>query len=691
MIRNRSFLLVLALALILEGLAGGIASAQVATGTPPFGSFSGGPEIINNANLNAHWTTPVLDKPGRGTNFTYDLSYDSSVWYPVGSSGHQSWQPVANWGWAGVTQVTTGQISYSLTNVTSNQVYCGPGVGYVTNYVYTYGNWAYMDRFGLWHTFAGSTQIYSPMGCNLNSSSGTSFGATATDGSGYQISAYENCPTSTSCFAISSDGTMYYPPLASSSGVKADRNGNEISIDGSGHITDTLGTTALTVSGSGTASSPMVFSYTPPNTTSSRCSSTNTAGVACYAMSYTNYTVATNFGVSGISEYRSSAAVPLVTSIVLPDNSQYSFSYEATPGTCSPYPNTTCVTGRLASVTLPTGGTISYAYYNNGSNNFTACTTGNNGIFSDGSASCLQRTTPDGTWTYVRTLGTGTASTNLITDPPGNQTSLNFQGIYETQRQAYSGTTTSGTLLRQWTTCYNGNTSNCNSTAITLPITQRNVNDQYGSSGLQAQHNYFYNSVGGLKELDDYDYGSGSAGSLLRKMIVAYASLGNITAFQQTVTICNGTGSSSSCAGPSGGNTGTVVAQTNYNYDEANTLTTTSGIAQHTSVSGSRGNLTSVNYPVSGLTSHLTYYDTGSLNTSKDVNGATTTYNYSSNTADCQMAFPTSVSAPLSISGSMTWNCTGGVLTSLTASASPMAVKPLGLTTAQQASLRLPR
>src|SRR5204863_5935574 len=126
-----------------------------------------------------------------------------------------------------------------------------------------------------------------------------------------------------------------------------------------------------------------------------------------YTLNYTNFTVATNFGLSVTNEYRSAAAVPLPTSLVLPDGSQYTFTYEATPPTpavtaCTPYAGTACVTARIASVTLPTGGTILYSYYNTASNNFTACTTGNNGVFSDGSASCLQRTTPDGAWTYTR-------------------------------------------------------------------------------------------------------------------------------------------------------------------------------------------------------------------------------------------------------------------------------------------------
>jgi len=89
-----------------------VATAQVQTGAPPFGSFGGGPDVINLANLNAHMTIPVLHKPGRGTNFTYDLSYDTSVWTPLDSSGNHIWTPAYNWGWRGVTEVATGYVSY---------------------------------------------------------------------------------------------------------------------------------------------------------------------------------------------------------------------------------------------------------------------------------------------------------------------------------------------------------------------------------------------------------------------------------------------------------------------------------------------------------------------------------------------------------------------------------------------------
>ena len=140
--------------MVLLALALGQIEAQVPTGTPPFGSFGGDPDAINLANLNSHIVVPVLHKPGRGTNFTYDLSYDSSVWYPVGVSGSQTWTPVSNFGWRGVTEVATGYISYT---VTSTLCLDSHGVKYF-GYKSTYSNWVYHDNFGISHKFSGTTQ-----------------------------------------------------------------------------------------------------------------------------------------------------------------------------------------------------------------------------------------------------------------------------------------------------------------------------------------------------------------------------------------------------------------------------------------------------------------------------------------------------------------------------------------------------
>src|SRR5712691_12334164 len=58
---HRSFFFMVAIA-----LSAGISSGQVQTGTPPFGSFGGGPDVISLANLNSRITIPVRHKARRG-------------------------------------------------------------------------------------------------------------------------------------------------------------------------------------------------------------------------------------------------------------------------------------------------------------------------------------------------------------------------------------------------------------------------------------------------------------------------------------------------------------------------------------------------------------------------------------------------------------------------------------------------
>jgi len=173
---------------------------------------------------------------------------------------------------------------------------------------------------------------------------------------------------------------------------------------------------------------------------------------------------------------------------------------------------------------------------------------------------------------------------------------------------------------------------------------------------LQSKRVNFYNSSGLQTETDEYDYGAGAPpSSALRKTVIAYASLGNgIKSMPSSVTVTDGGG--------------TTKAQTTYTYDQG-TVTATSGTPQHVGISGSRGNATAVSQLVQGTTTlnkTSTFYDTGMVKTSTDVNGAVTTLNYANSTSTCGNAFPTSISEPLSLSRSMTWNCTGAVVTQVT-------------------------
>jgi hypothetical protein len=102
-------------------------------------------------------------------------------------------------------------------------------------------------------------------------------------------------------------------------------------------------------------------------------------------------------------------------------------------------------------------------------------------------------------------------------------------------------------------------------------------------------------------------------------------------------------------------------------------------------VSGGRGNLTTIQKQITGGSSPtylyrvFTYYDTGNLKTTTDWGTTSsggsnvTTYNYSTNsfssentTLSCGNSFVTSLSEPLSLTRSFTWDCFGGVQTSIT-------------------------
>ena len=607
--------------------------AQPATGLPPFGSFSGGAfDTVNNANLNVHFEIPIIQKAGRGIPFNYSLTYDSAVWNP----NYGNWAPVsATWGWTAIPQGATGYISY-----TSSQGSCFISP---THYYFTiWAGWQYHDTKGVTHNFSNaSISNVNTTPCPPSGQPPSSQQATTNDGSGLTLSVAVS-GTNLTGFLISRAGTLIGAPLQpqGSGGTITDTNGNQItSTYGSGTTTyyDTLSASSavLTVTGAGTASSPRVFTYTNPS-----------GGSSAFQMHYTTKTVQTAFGCWGITEYGAQSK-DLVTSIVLPDGTSYTINYEPTPG------NPTNVTGRIASITLPTGGTINYAY-SGGSN---GCT----GIMPDGSTATLTRTTPDpgGAWTYAHTEN-GTNWGTVITDPQSNQTVMSFQTIYETQRNVYQGSSSSGTLLKTVDTCYDGSASPCTWTSVWSPFnTVSAITTLPGTTKLLAEKVSTYDTTYGLlREVDEYDWGQGVVGALTRKTITEYFSLGNgIVNRPADVKVETGAGA--------------LVAETGYYYDGGSGVVATSGTPQHTSVSGARGNLTLIDL-INNVSSWtwisrtFTHFDTGNVQKATDTNGAQTTYTYSDATHSCGNAFPTGVNEPLTMTRSFIWNCDGAVQSSVT-------------------------
>ena len=514
-------------AALIAVLFSGICSGQVrpATGLPPFGSFGGGPfDTLNLGNLNAHFAIPVLHKAGRGMAFSYDLSYDSSVWSAVSSSGSTTWVPIGYWGWTAQTQAAVGYLEAPTYNVPQT---CNIPGGGTTNWSYSALDHAiYHDKFGVSHYFYFSpnlTQGQEPSICTLiggqqwnQNPSGT---ATATDGSRMSLAL--------TIFASSGgittrDGETIAAPINVSSGLGTDLNGNQITVNTSGQFLDTLSSTtpALTVAGNGTPASPITMTYAGPS------------GSVAYKMNYTSYTVKTNFGLTGISEY-GPISNSLVSSIMLPDNSSYFFTYEVTPGTCTPLAGTysaNCITGRIASVTLPTGGTITYGYTGG---------PGSTGIESDGSTAGLTRTlNPGGQWTYARSYtSTGTIWTTTVTDPTPahNQTVINFQedsggfatgNFYETQRVAYVGTAPTTPLLTQ-IICYDSvnsipTASNCPTIPVTSPIAGKWIFRYPLGAGTPALTFSYHSLDGFTSSVKEWDFGVPTASNWVRSSVTTY-------------------------------------------------------------------------------------------------------------------------------------------------------------------------
>jgi RHS repeat-associated protein len=585
----------------------------VATGLPLFGSFSGGPDIVNNADLNVHYEIPIREKSGL-VPFYYILTYDSSVWHPVGTSGSQTWQFAPNMGWRVLTPVVTGSVTFSET-----QQSCFDRAGNMY-YYNRYSNFSYTDPRGTVHpapsTFYVSDRYLVASQCRGGLPSAAQ--AIIQDGYGYTINAnidrndhdttdyYPAVTLDTRSGGVISPTIAPYEPNPQSPSV-TDNDGNLISVStssGTTTYTDSLNTTALSVSGSGIPASPQTLTYADPN-----------GNVSAY-VKYASYNIKTNFGCSGIAD--TSFAWSLVSEIDLADGSKYTFGYEATPG-YSGY-----VTGRLASVTLPTGGAISYQY--EGSNNGIVC--------ADGSTATLWRSTPDtgsSYWQYAHSEN-GSAWTTNITAPPdsqGNQayTTLSFQGIYETARNVYQAQ--GGTLLQTVNTCYNGATIPCTGTVVSLPISNRTVEVTFPN--LSPSETYAtYNTYGLPTEVDEYNFGP----TLVRKTVTAYD-------YNTSCGVTNTLVVDKPCSVTVENASGTAVASTTYAYDgNGNTLSITSG----------------------GLTRSYAYNSNGAVHTATDANSNQTLYTYGS--GSCNGAFPIIVSPPLIPSTSATWNCSGGLMAS---------------------------
>jgi hypothetical protein len=282
------------------------------------------------------------------------------------------------------------------------------------------------------------------------------------------------------------------------------------------------------------------------------------------------------------------------------------------------------------------------------------------------------------------TPGSGSTWQTSFTDPNGNSTLINFAedgntaaspyNFYETQRKVNQLISGTQTLLATAIKCYSGNYASCSTATVSSPITQTDTYRELpnGSTRLsEVQYNGSFTGSGLVSDDKEYNYGvtMGAAPGttdLIRETAITYDSFSDYIYKPASVTVYDWTSG-----------TKTTLASTTYAYDGTPGVTGTTGTPQHVSVTGSRGNLTTVTTSTSSsasLSKTFTYYDTGNPYVVTDVNGAQTTYVYSSAanpynsalTASCGNSFATTIDEPLSLSRSMQWNCTGGVAEQVT-------------------------
>ncbi|MDQ2924627.1 MAG: hypothetical protein M3R43_03595, partial [Acidobacteriota bacterium] len=282
-------------ALLLSFVPAAVAQ-NMGTGLYAFGSYDArGFDTVNIGNLNTHFEIPIVNKQGRGLPFNYTLAYDGLIWSPSGN-GSGSWQPDSGWGFHGA--LLGGGFAGYL-EVRELRVSCGPPIGRFPNFGYM-SYFAYHDPYGRRHSFN-----YHLKSCESGDTQ-TGNGSTS-DGSGYSYGINDG-------MVYTRSGQVINAPQSNSAMASSritDSNGNSVSNNGNGTFTDTLGVTALTIGGSGTAASPLTLSY--PVTLQSDSATSATATIY-----YKTYTVQTNFQCSGITEYPVTS-VDLMDHITLPD------------------------------------------------------------------------------------------------------------------------------------------------------------------------------------------------------------------------------------------------------------------------------------------------------------------------------------------------------------------------------------
>lgn len=547
----------------------------------------GSSDSIDLDTLNLQLSFPVINKAGRGVSVHFAISYTGNFWKPGVAPNPGGWQPDYNYGW----NFQPASILGSVTETEYDPQICSLANDDHDNYyVHTYGGRLYTDPLGLTHQFGGERQY--------------------SECSDSDIESYPAWTTADG-YSINSGNYVY-----DASGVRvavaenSDSNGNTYFANGQ----DTSGTVPLTVtglSGTGVTGTTVTYTYKDANGTSQNV-----------VVTFGYFNIQTAFGSNDYT--KSNAKLPVT--ITYPDGT-YTISYEPTPG----YAGYT--TARVASIQLPTGGTVSYSYGSSAPSTF------------DGSIPSLTRTTTDGTTTFTRTTSNQASqydipqSAQLVVQPPsGNATTYGFSAYssgWDFSSTLYipvsisNGVTQSSICYRftrvDWVTPSDGN---CHSYPVGFPILGRETTTTF-DNGFQQVAKETFNTNGVLTDSTTSDIASSSP-AVLAETQITYATFNNIQNHPSNRTVKDGSGA--------------TVSYVDYSYD-GNSLTTTSGLPNRENIFGDRGNLTHVTYNGS-ISESFWYDDAGQLLKKQDPSGNYTNYQH-----DSTDTFVTETDLPATASG----------------------------------------
>ncbi len=622
---KRCLILLLCAVFVLLSLPSRAQDYVYATGNPNFGvnyPIPGG--YINVTNGNVHITIALGTFKQRGNlpPVKINLEYDSRIWKIIDNGGSYSWQPTnvpnSMAGWRLTTGLEEGTTSYS--EYVSQTGTCGPNQTPVPTQE-TYTNFKWTDSSGTKHLFnaAAVQQLQLPSGCPQISPPPPPASANgyAIDGSGYYVSVVNDYQMT----VYDNSGNEVYPE-------HLDQNGNSVSINSSGTVTDSMGRTLLTQS---TGSNPIVYAVLKEG-----------GGSNTFSVNTESVNLNTSFNQSAVSEY--SGSITAIQSVTLPDGSAYSFSYD---------PDSY---GEMTSMTLPTGGSISFSYTNylDSYNNYnrwisteTEAASGYTTSFTpqvlsqcgSGAVGCQEQ------MTLVRPSGDSKVYTLTLNN-----------GAWDGVTNTYAGSSQSSTQLMAVVNNYNFNSYPCELAEICtgsmyVTATSSKVTLTDSSSNLSAQTIYNASSpwTGKIDSKQEYDYGAStptretdyhySTGVNGSSQLASETRMFNGNTFSQTAYTydSNGnlTGKTVSAPGSSDLSTGATSVTTSYGVDSngmRTSMTDPKGNITSYAYSCNDGYLSQTTYPATNGISHITHVtpDCSSgdpLNTT-DQNGNITQYSY---------------------------------------------------------------